>query len=70
MFLDVRPTGLSGTEFAWRLLEEQGVVVMPGESFGPGGAGHVRVALTVEADVITEACARIVALADSLALAK
>ncbi len=70
MFLDVRPTGLSGTEFAWRLLEEQGVVVMPGESFGPGGAGHVRVALTVGADVITEACARIVALADSLAMAK
>jgi arginine:pyruvate transaminase len=67
MFLDVRPTGLTGTEFAWRLLEEHGVVVMPGESFGPGGAGHVRVALTVGADVITEACTRIVALADSLA---
>ncbi|MGB8861009.1 MAG: pyridoxal phosphate-dependent aminotransferase [Ilumatobacteraceae bacterium] len=66
MFLDVRPTGLSGTDFAWRLMEEQDVVVMPGESFGPGGAGHVRVALTVEADVITEACGRIVALADSL----
>jgi arginine:pyruvate transaminase len=67
MFLDIRPTGLSGTDFAWRLLNEQGVVVMPGESFGPGGAGHVRVALTVEADVITEACGRIVALADALA---
>lgn len=66
MFLDIRPTGLTGEQFAWRLLDERGVVVMPGESFGPGGAGHVRVALTVPADVITEACGRIVEMADGL----
>ena len=66
MFLDIRPTGLTGEQFAWRLLEDRGVVVMPGESFGPGGAGHVRVALTVPADVITEACGRIVSMADEL----
>ena len=70
MFLDVRPTGLSGVDFAWKLLEEEHVVVMPGESFGPGGAGHVRVALTVDTEVITEACRRIVELADSLADAR
>lgn len=63
---DVRRTGLSGLDFAWRLLEEQGVVTMPGESFGARGAGHVRLALTVEADVMVEACRRIRELAEHL----
>ena len=36
---------------------------MPGESFGAGGAGHVRVALTVDETQITEACKRIARLA-------
>jgi arginine:pyruvate transaminase len=63
---DIRPTGLTGEQFAWRLLDEFGVVVMPGESFGPGGAGHVRLALTVDADVMAEACHRIRALAEQL----
>ena len=67
---DVRATGLSGEEFAWKLLDEQGVVVMPGESFGTGGAGHVRLALTVESDVMVEACRRIRELADGLADAR
>lgn len=63
---DVRATGLSGQDFAWRLLEEQGVVTMPGESFGSRGAGHVRLALTVESDVMIEACRRIRELAEHL----
>ncbi len=67
VMVDIRPTGLSGEEFARRLLDERGVVVMPGESFGAGGAGHIRLALTVDSAVIVEACTRIAALADSLA---
>ena len=38
---------------------------MPGESFGSGGAGHVRVALTVESKVLQEASLRIRRLADT-----
>ena len=64
--LDIRGTGLSGEEFAWRLLDEKNVVVMPGESFGAGGAGHVRIALTVDCGTIEEACRRIAELAMSL----
>ena len=67
---DIRPTGLSGEEFAWRLLDEEQVVVMPGESFGDGGAGHVRIAMTVEAEVMAEACRRIDRLATRLAAAR
>lgn len=66
IMVDVRKTGLSGEAFAHRLLEEEGVVTMPGESFGAGGAGHLRVALTVDEEQITEACARIRRLAERL----
>lgn len=66
VMVDVRPTGLSGEDFAHRLLSEHDVVTMPGESFGKGGAGHLRVALTVDETTIAEAARRIVALAASL----
>jgi arginine:pyruvate transaminase len=66
VMIDVRNTGLSGEAFAWRLLEEEKVVTMPGESFGAGGAGHLRVALTVGEQDITEACKRIARLAERI----
>jgi len=66
VMVDVRKTGLSGEAFAWRLLDEEKVVTMPGESFGAGGAGHLRVALTVAETEISEACKRIVRLAERI----
>jgi arginine:pyruvate transaminase len=66
VMVDVRATGLSGDDFARKLLTEHDVVTMPGESFGAGGAGHLRVALTVDEATMTEAARRIVTLAASL----
>jgi arginine:pyruvate transaminase len=66
VMVDVRQTGLSGDAFARKLLAEYDVVTMPGESFGAGGAGHLRVALTVDETIIAEAAKRIVTLAASL----
>ena len=66
IMVDVRRTGLSGEAFAARLLDEENVVTMPGESFGEGGAGHLRVALTVGEDDLAEAATRIVRLARRL----
>ncbi len=66
VMVDVRKTGLSGEDFAWRLLKEENVVTMPGESFGAGGSGHLRVALTVDEDQIKEACKRIRRLAERI----
>ena len=63
VMVDVRKTGLSGEDFAFRLLREKGVVTMPGGSFGAGGAGHLRVALTVDEAQMTEAGLRIAELA-------
>jgi arginine:pyruvate transaminase len=47
LMLDIRKTGLSGIEFANRLLDERSIAVMPGESFGESAAGHIRVAMTI-----------------------
>ena len=46
--LDIRATGLTGEAFGEALLDETGIAVMPGESFGMAASGHVRVAMTVE----------------------
>ena len=64
---DVRPTGLSGTAFANRLLEEYDTAVMPGEAFGPSASGHVRISLTAHDDVLAEGCRRIARLASEIA---
>ncbi|MBP1858250.1 pyridoxal phosphate-dependent aminotransferase [Rhizobium herbae] len=61
--IDVAGTGLTGEAFAWMLLEQEHVAVMPGSSFGVEAASFVRVSLTVPDTVIQEACARITKLA-------
>jgi arginine:pyruvate transaminase len=66
VMVDVRATGLTGNDFANRLLNEEGVVAMPGESFGRCGAGHLRVALTVDVNQIREAANRIVQVAERI----
>lgn len=66
LMLDVRPTGLSGHDFAHRLLEAERIAVMPGESFGNAAAGHLRVALTVPEAELRDALARIAAFARAL----
>lgn len=63
VFADVRPTGLSGVDFALGLLEEENVAVMPGESFGSAGAGHIRISLTAPLAVLEPAVAAMVAFA-------
>jgi len=47
LMLDIRATGLSGDDFADKLLMERHIAVMPGESFGDAAAGHVRIAMTI-----------------------
>ncbi|MDQ0467314.1 pyridoxal phosphate-dependent aminotransferase [Labrys wisconsinensis] len=61
--VDVSGTGLTGEAFAWRLLEEERVAVMPGSSFGEQAGGHVRVSLSADEAVLHEAAERMVRLA-------
>lgn len=67
VMLDVRATGLSGEDFAGRLLDEARIAVMPGESFGAAAAGHLRVALTIADEAFAAAFARMLDFAGEIA---
>jgi aminotransferase len=58
VFPSIRPAGLSSTEFAERLLREEKVAVVPGNAFGAGGEGHVRICYATAMDQLEEALAR------------
>ena len=64
--VDVRGTGLSDEDFAWGLLEAEGVSVLPAATFGESAVGYVRVSLTAPEAVLGEACDRIERYARSL----
>jgi len=53
------PPGLLSATFTTRALEEEGVVVLPGSGFGPGGEGFFRIALTVPPARLREAVTRL-----------
>lgn len=65
MMLDIRQTGQDTLEFAQRLLATEKVALLPGEAFGPGGSGHLRLSLVKSEDVLAEACMRIARFLES-----
>ena len=66
VMIDIRPSGLDADTFAKRLLDEQKVAVLPTHTFGPSGAGHVRISLGMDDDTLVEAAQRIRRFADAL----
>lgn len=59
MYLWIKlPDGVASAEFAERLLEEEGVVVMAGSGFGAGGEGFFRVSFITSPSRIAEAAKR------------
>jgi LL-diaminopimelate aminotransferase len=59
MYLWLRvPAGLTSTQFAERLLTEQGVLVMPGSAFGEAGEGFFRLSFVTSEARIAEAARR------------
>jgi arginine:pyruvate transaminase len=61
--VDVGAVAADGQAFALALLEDAGVAVMPGASFGVALRSWLRLSLTQPDDVIEEACRRIAAYA-------
>ena len=55
------PDGYTSLEFATSLLEEAGVVVTPGISYGKHGEGYIRLSLTIPDERLEEALARLTA---------
>ena len=66
LLVDVRGTGLDGENFAWGLLDQVGVSLLPGTGFGASVTGHVRFSLTMPIAVLADACDRIERYARSL----
>ena len=52
------PEGIPSAVFADRLLDEEGVVVMPGSAFGAGGEGFFRISFITAPERIAEAATR------------
>ncbi|MEQ8539113.1 MAG: aspartate aminotransferase [Coleofasciculus sp. D1-CHI-01] len=53
------PPGQNSTDFALDILQQTGVVVTPGNAFGVGGEGYVRVSLIAECDRLAEVLRRL-----------
>lgn len=53
------PPGMGSTDFALSVLQKTGVVVTPGNAFGAGGEGYVRISLIAECDRLGEALNRL-----------
>ena len=53
------PPGISSTDFAFQVLQQTGVVLTPGNAFGPGGEGYVRISLIADNDRMGEALRRL-----------
>ncbi|MEM6676422.1 MAG: pyridoxal phosphate-dependent aminotransferase [Pseudomonadota bacterium] len=54
LLLDIRASGLSAPDFAARLLGEEHIAMMPGESFGQAAAGFLRLALVAPEDEMAD----------------
>ena len=55
------PDGYNSIEFATTLLDEAGVVVTPGVSYGKHGEGYIRLSLTIPDERLEEAMVRLIA---------
>jgi len=67
MYLWIKlPDGIASATFTERLLEEQGVVVMSGSSFGAGGEGFFRISFIQSPERIADAAQRAGALLASM----
>ena len=66
LFVDISKTGLDSRTFCDRLLEKEHVAVTPGLSFGDSFDGYIRMAFTLNDDVLRDGAARIRRFTDSL----
>lgn len=53
------PVGMTSADFALNVLETTGVVFTPGNAFGEGGEGYVRISLIADCDRLAEALDRL-----------
>ncbi len=59
LFVNIKETGLTSEEFAYKVLEDAHVLMLSGTAFGAAGEGYVRIACTRSIEDLTEAMERI-----------
>jgi len=59
IFIDIRPTELSSEDFAFALMQREGVFVYPGGYFGAQGEGFERISMVVSEPILEDAIGRI-----------
>jgi len=59
IFPSIKSTGLSSDDFALGLLQKEKVAVIPGNVFGRGGEGHVRICYATDFNLLKESILRI-----------
>ncbi|HUX71170.1 MAG TPA: pyridoxal phosphate-dependent aminotransferase [Cellulomonadaceae bacterium] len=65
LMVDISAATSDGNAFALRLIADSHVAVSPGEAFGPGGAGMVRVSLASERSILLEGLSRLADLVEA-----
>ncbi|WP_423410281.1 LL-diaminopimelate aminotransferase [Heyndrickxia sp. MSNUG] len=53
------PAGWKSRDFAFELIEQEGIAVVPGDAFGNQGEGYVRIAMVQPPERLTEAAERV-----------
>jgi len=59
IFPEIKKFGLSSEEFCLKLLEEEKVVVVPGDAFGQSGEGYIRISYAYSIDDLKKALDRL-----------
>lgn len=59
MFPSIKKFNLKSEDFCERLLKEAGVAAVPGDAFGAGGEGYMRISYAYSMEQLREACDRI-----------
>lgn len=65
-FVNIKETGMTSEEFAYALLESEQVAVVPGITYGNCCEGYVRIAYTMDVELIYEGVNRIKKFIDTL----
>ncbi len=66
LFIDITRTGLTSEAFAYRLLDEKHIAVVPGNAFNKAGEGYIRIACTLSEEKLVAAAKEIVDFANNL----
>lgn len=59
IFINIKELGMTSADMAAYLLEEAKIALVPGDVFGPGGEGYIRLSFASSYDNIVEGCEKL-----------